>query len=84
VRPQNTVKQEEACYAGDRIPSSSTSDTKAIAGEKQTNWRRIHVRLRAAATRQESLYVRCGRVAATSMPDKKTSQVVYFSTEIAL
>ena len=32
MRPQNTVHQEAACYASDRIPSSSTSDTRAIAG----------------------------------------------------
>jgi hypothetical protein len=53
---------------------------KAIAGEKQTTWRRILVRPREAATRQSSLY---GRVAATSRPDEKTSQVVCFLTEIA-
>jgi hypothetical protein len=51
------------------LARESYSDyVEAIAGEKQTNWRRILVRLREAAT---------------SMPDEKTSQVVGFSTEIA-
>ncbi|ESQ15658.1 MAG TPA: hypothetical protein DIW77_08465 [Chromatiaceae bacterium] len=39
---------------------------KAIDGEQRTNWRRIFVRLRAAATRPESLY---GQVAATKKAD---------------
>jgi hypothetical protein len=52
-----------------------------IAGKEHTDWRRILVRLREAATRPWSLY---GRVAATSRPDEKTSQAVCFLTEIAL
>ncbi|ESQ16979.1 MAG: hypothetical protein N838_04665 [Thiohalocapsa sp. PB-PSB1] len=38
----------------------------AIAAEKSTNWRRILVRLRQAATNR---------------PNEKTSQMVYFSTK---
>jgi hypothetical protein len=53
------------------IVTRSTS-FQAVAGEKQTNWRRILVHLHAAAIRPLSLY---GRVAATSMLDEKISQV---------
>jgi hypothetical protein len=53
---------------------------KAIAGEKQTTWRRILVRPREAATRPKSLY---WGGAATARPAEKTSQVVCFLTEIA-
>jgi hypothetical protein len=60
--------------------SRSIAWIKAIAGEKQTNWCRILIRLREAATYPWSLY---GRVAATSIPDEKTSQVICFSTEMA-
>ncbi|ESQ17327.1 MAG: hypothetical protein N838_23700 [Thiohalocapsa sp. PB-PSB1] len=46
-----------------------------IVGEQQTNWRRILVRLREAATCPKSLY---GQVAETSMPDEQCPLADYF------
>jgi hypothetical protein len=77
------------------VPNESAGDTQAknlfslflhhhlgdCRRETQSAWRRMLVRLSEAASRPWSLY---GRLAATSMPDEKTSQVVGFSTEIAL
>jgi hypothetical protein len=58
-----------------RVPVS-----KAIAGNKHTEWRRIVGRLREAAVRTSLLYA---RTAATKKAGEKTSQAICLLTEIA-